>query len=305
MSDAFQHEPVLLDETVTSLVTNSDGDYLDLTFGRGGHAREILRRVSSKAKLLTIDRDPDAVAIASRLASEDCRVSYAHGRFSEIKEIAETRGFKGFSGILMDLGVSSPQLENSKRGFSFTRNGPLDMRMDPTTGVSAEQWLNSADEHTLSLVFHRYGDERNARSIARAIVNSRPLKSTEQLVEAIESCSRRPDPRKHAATRVFQAIRIHVNDELAELDVGLDRGFSLIVEHGRIAVLSFHSLEHRIVKRKFRQWTTAAVPPKLPLRGNPQGQATYVVKGMRPNEMEVRGNPRSRSALLQVIERVY
>lgn len=305
MSGEFQHEPVMIDETINALVTDRHGDYLDMTFGRGGHTREILRRISSKARLLTVDRDPEAVAVAEDLANEDDRVSCAHGRFSEIKEIAELRGFGEFSGILMDLGVSSPQLLDPVRGFSFSRNGPLDMRMDPTTGTSAEEWLNSADERTLAQVFRRYGEERNARSIARTIVNRRPLKATEELVAAIESCNRQPDPRKHAATRVFQAIRIYVNDELAELEIGLDASFGLLIAQGRLAVLSFHSLEHRIVKRKFRQWVSTHVPPRLPYRGSPEGRATFVVKGGHPEESEVSRNNRSRSALLQVIERAH
>lgn len=303
VNSVLEHKPVLLDETMDALVSDIHGDYLDATFGRGGHARALMHRVSSRARLLVMDRDPEAVSAAKSFCQEDERVRCAHGKFSELQAIAETNGFTRFAGILMDLGVSSPQLNDANRGFSFSAMGPLDMRMDPSSGIPAERWINSAAETEMASVFRDYGEERNARAIARRVIQRRPLSTTMDLVDVIASIDRRADPRKHAATRVFQAIRIHINDELNELERGLDLGFDMIVKRGRFAVLSFHSLEHRIVRRKFRALTSSAFPRRLPVSGDPSIRAHVVVKGTRPTTAEVNENPRARSALLQVIER--
>lgn len=300
----MQHTPVLRDELVGAVATDPDGTYVDATFGRGGHARALLARLSANSRLLVIDRDPRAVAEARRLAESDARVLPAHARFGELTAVLSAHEMTDLTGVMMDVGVSSPQLDDSSRGFSFRGNGPLDMRMDPTSGVTAAQWLQDVPVAELTRVLFEFGEEKNARAIARAIVDARPVHTTDELVAAIDAASVRPDPRKHSATRVFQAIRVHLNDELGELAAGLEAAFEHLEQRGRLAVLTFHSLEHGLVRRRFRQWVRPEVPRRLPIRGEPKGRARYVLKGARPQRAEVDANPRSRSALLQVIERI-
>ncbi len=298
------HTPVLVEETLAATVVNTGGSYLDATFGTGGHTRAILGQLDENARILAMDRDPEAVAYAHALAEEDSRVTYSKGCFSDIKQVAQTHQFSQFDGILMDLGVSSVQLANSERGFSFQDDGPLDMRMDPSAGVTAGEWLNSAPFVELISVFKRYGEERNARPIARAIANARPIQSTLQLVELIHGGSRTVDRRKHVATRIFQAIRIRVNDEINELRKGLRNAFELMALNSRLAVITFHSLEHREVRRQFSDWTSRSIPHRMPVRGTNEGPLKTIVKGRRASRSEIESNIRARSAMLQVVERV-
>ena len=299
-----QHIPVLRDDMVNAVMTDRDGAYLDATFGRGGHARALLRQLSPKASLVALDRDPDAYQAAVDLSREDSRVQPMRGVFSEIRSLLSSNRCNRLSGLMMDIGVSSPQLDDPARGFSFMRSGPLDMRMDPESGESAASWLNRVDLSDLVNVLRELGDEKNARAIAMSILDKRPLYTTHELVTAVDSSRSRRDPRKHSATRVFQAVRMHINDELSELNRGIEAGFHHLVDGGRIGVLTFHSIEHAIVRQKFRGLGRPVVPRRLPVRGTSLGRAKYVVKAKRPNPAEMNINPRSRSALLQVIERI-
>ena len=289
------------------LCTDPDGEYVDTTFGRGGHTRALLDRLSPSGKILAIDRDPSAVAVAQDLAQRDGRVVARHGRMSELARLAAETHLSQVVGVLIDLGVSSPQLDDVERGISFRGDGPLDMRMDPTSGRPASEWINTADEGELARVFHEFGEERHARRIARAIVQRRtqaPIVRTAELVSLIAEAQPRPDPHKHAATRVFQAIRIHINDELDELRIAIEAAFALIRIGGRIAVLTFHSLEDRIVKHTFRKWSEGEMlPRRLPVTGRGTGSARLIGRARRPDADEIARNPRARSALLRVLEK--
>ncbi len=301
---SLAHIPVLVDEVVTNLVQESNGSYLDATFGSGGHTRALLSDLGSDARVLVVDRDPTAVEAAQSLAKEDSRVCVCKGNFSELGQLAEENGFANFDGILMDIGISSTQVDSPERGFSFQHEGPLDMRMDPTSGFTAGEWLNKAALGEMATVFKRYGDERNARSIARGIVARRPLETTSDLVDVIDKASKTVDRRKHSATRVFQAIRILVNDEINELRQGLRRTFDLLAPKGRLAVISFHSIEHQIVRRQFKAWTTSGMPDRMPIRGKNEGPLKFIVRGKRPSHSQIEENSRARSAMLQVVQRV-
>ena len=301
------HRPVLRDEVVAALCVLRDGAYVDCTFGRGGHTRSLLDALGAGARLLALDRDPEAIAAAERLAHSDTRLVVRRGRFAELGRIAAEAGFTGVAGVLMDLGVSSPQLDDPARGFSFRADGPLDMRMDPTAGPSAADWLAVASEAELARVFADLGEERHARRIARAIVERRreaPLTRTLDLAALVEANQPRTDPHKHAATRVFQAIRIHVNHELEELEAGLAAALDLLAAGGRLAVITFHSLEDRLVKRTFAAWAQGpALPRRLPVRSTPAVRARLVGRSVQPGDAEVRANPRARSARLRVVEK--
>ena len=301
---ATKHVPVLVREILSMLVVRPNGNYLDATFGGGGHTRAILEKVDESARILALDRDAVAVERGKQLATEDPRVTVAHASFDQIAETSRANGFERFDGILFDIGVSSDQLEDEQRGFSFQRNGPLDMRMDPTTGQSAADWLNSASVRSITTVLRKFGDERNAKLIASAIESARPLTQTQELVEVIGRACKTRDAGKHVATRTFQAIRIHVNDELTQLRQGLRNAFELIDQAGRIAVITFHSLEHRAVRRQFSQWVDSAMPARMPIRGSNKGPMKLIEKGLTPKRQETESNPRARSAMLQVIERV-
>lgn len=299
-----KHVPVLVREVLSTLVVRPNGNYLDATFGGGGHTRAILEQLDEQARVLVIDRDPDAVQRAELLAQEDQRVSALHARFDQIVDASQRHQIESFDGILFDLGLSSDQLEDGRRGFSFLKNSPLDMRMDPTDGTTAADWLNSASVNAITLVLKKYGDERNARAIAAAIVRARPFSKTQELVTTIDRACRARDTKKHVATRTFQAIRVHINDELTQLRQGLRGAFDLVGRDGRIAVISFHSLEHRLVRRQFSQWSDPQVPARLPVRGKSIAPMKILEKGVSPKRQELESNPRARSALLQVIERV-
>jgi 16S rRNA (cytosine1402-N4)-methyltransferase len=301
------HRPVLRDEVVAALCVLRDGAFVDCTFGRGGHTRSLLDALGAGARLLAIDRDPEAIAAAEELARVDARLVVRRGRFADLGRIAAEAGFACVAGVLMDLGVSSPQLDDPARGFSFRADGPLDMRMDPTAGPSAADWLAVASEAELARVFADLGEERHARRIARAIVERRreaPLTRTLDLAALVEANQPRPDPHKHAATRVFQAIRIHINHELEELEAGLAAALDLLAAGGRLAVITFHSIEDRLVKRTFAAWAQGpALPRRLPVRSTPTVRARLVGRSVQPSDAEVRTNPRARSARLRVVEK--
>lgn len=300
------HAAVLQHELVDAVLGDQSGSYIDATFGRGGHARTLLGRLKPDARLLVIDRDIEAIAVAHALAAEDERVCVVHAPFSELTRVAAQEGFAQVTGIMIDLGVSSPQLDEPERGFSFRADGPLDMRMDQSQGITAAQWLNEADKHDMAQVFRDYGEERFAGRIAAAILRARPLTTTAQLVAIIESAQPRRDKHKHAATRVFQAIRIHINDEFDELRTVLAAAWELLAPKGQLAVLSFHSGEDRIVKRYFAQLAQPdSLPRRLPVTDaqRPPLRAS-LHKRKRASEAEISVNPRARSVMLRAIERL-
>jgi len=295
---------------VSALLVRPDGIYVDATFGRGGHSRAILARLGSAGRLLGLDRDPEAVSVAGALAETDARFAIQQGPFGEIGEAVARAGIKGrLNGILLDLGVSSPQLDQPERGFSFTADGPLDMRMDPRSTESAAQWLERADQSEIASVLHHFGEERFSRRIARAIVEARaraPIVSTVQLAELVARAVPKREPGKHPATRTFQAIRIQINGELDELRQCLDQVGDLLATTGRLVVISFHSLEDRIVKRFIRQESKGPEFPKgLPVTAvASQGRLRSVAKPVRPSAAELALNPRARSAIMRVAERL-
>lgn len=304
------HEPVLLTAVLAQLGVQPGGTYADCTFGRGGHSRALLDKLNKNGRLLVIDRDPQAFLAARALAEEDGRVIPINGSFGDVESIALAQGVAGsLDGMLVDLGVSSPQLDAAERGFSFMRDGPLDMRMNPTRGVAAADWLNTAGEQEISSVIARYGEERAARRIARAIVTrriERPLTRTLELAELIEAVVPRRGPGKHPATRTFQAIRIHINDELGELESLLSRCVKLLRIGGRLCIISFHSLEDRMVKRFFRDASRVdpalACLPVIPAEAEPV--LALPSRAIRAASAEVAVNPRARSAVLRVAERL-
>ncbi len=301
--------PVLKDEVLQFLAIRPDGLYVDGTFGRGGHSRAILGQLGPEGRLLALDRDPEAVAVARELQAEDSRFRIVHSAYSALAEVLAGEGLTGrLAGILLDVGVSSPQLEDPARGFAFRAAGPLDMRMDPGSGSSAADWLNAADEAEIAAVLWRFGEERSARKITRAIAEARalePIRTTTQLAGIIEGVVR-GEPGRHPATRTFQAIRIHINRELDELEAVLPAARSGLAVGGRLVVISFHSLEDRLVKRFLRDH--ARVDPALralpvvPASALPD-LALLTTRAVRASEAEVARNPRSRSAVLRAAEK--
>ena len=306
----FHHAPVLLDESLDALAIREDGIYIDCTFGRGGHSAAILAKLGEKGRLIALDRDNDAVASASKRLGDDPRFVIEHASFDRLADIATRHGVAGkVDGVLLDLGVSSPQLDDARRGFSFMNDGPLDMRMDTGSGMSAAEWLGNASEREIRDVLRTYGEERFAGRIAHAIVTARqeaPLMTTLQLARLVEKAVPRREKGKHPATRTFQAIRIRINQELEQLESVLGQVIDVLAQGGRLVVISFHSLEDRIVKRFLRKYST---PPKLP-RGVPvmaQEEVTLlrlVGKSIVPSAKELASNPRARSSRLRVAERV-
>lgn len=293
-----------------ALAIKPEGVYLDCTFGRGGHARALLSRLGAEGRLIACDRDPDAVAAARALAADDSRLAVESAAFSRIGEIAERHGLLGrVDGILLDLGVSSPQLDTPERGFSFANDGPLDMRMDTRHGQSAADWLQTASQGEIAQVLFEYGEERESRRIARAIVARRDqgaLTRTAELAALVARVSRSREPGKHPATRTFQALRIHVNDELDELKACLGRVCDLLARGGRLVVISFHSLEDRIVKRFIRaEEQGEPLPKRLPVTHREiSSRLRRIGSPVRPSPAEVERNPRARSAIMRVAERV-
>lgn len=307
------HAPVLLKEALEGLAIRQDGSYLDGTYGRGGHTIAILERLGPQGRLLVIDRDPEAVAAARDRLASDRRVCIEQGNFAEMGAISTAAGFRdGFDGILLDLGVSSPQLDQASRGFSFSADGPLDMRMDPSQTLTAQGWLSTVTEREMVDVFRRYGEERFARRIAKALVRARQetqIETTGQLAEIVAAAVPGREPGKHPATRVFQAIRIRINDELQSLADGLAAAHGLLRIGGRLCVISFHSLEDRIVKRFIRDRAREAEAWRgLPLDSVPEhARPTFSIasKAIKPGTDEIQLNPRARSAVLRVAERIH
>lgn len=304
------HLPVLLEETVTALAIKPAGFYVDGTFGRGGHSRAILRQLNNDGRLLGLDRDPEAIAAGQLLAAEDSRFDIRHCAFSQLSEVIHQRLWQQRTdGILLDIGVSSPQLDEAARGFSFMQDGPLDMRMDTSSGISAAQWLAKADEAEIATVIKTLGEERYGKRIARAIVEQRqqaPLTTTRQLAELVDKASPSRDKFKHPATRTFQAIRIFINNELDELSSALEQAIEVLAVGGRLAVISFHSLEDRIVKRYFRDEARGDdLPADFPIRAADLNPRLKIIgKAIRAGDDELAVNPRARSAVLRVAEKL-
>ena len=295
------HEPVLAREAIEALAIRPDGVYVDGTFGRGGHTRLSLERLGPNGRLIALDRDPQAAEAARAIS--DARFTFFKARFSDLSMVAS-----GVQGMLFDLGVSSPQLDDPARGFSFRHDGPLDMRMDPEAGMSAAEWLATAQEQQIRGVIRGYGEERFAKQIAAAIVAARrrePIVRTRQLAELVAQAVRTREPGQDPATRTFQALRIHVNRELEEVSLMLPQAVERLSPGGRLAVISFHSLEDRIVKRFMQDAARPWMPRDLPLRASemPPGTLKLVGRAIRPSAGETAGNPRARSATLRVAER--
>jgi len=300
----LQHIPVMREAVLAGLAVRPGGRYLDGTFGRGGHARAILDRLDADGRLLVMDRDPQAIAHAQREFGGDPRVAIRQANFSEVTDW--DAACAGLDGVLLDLGVSSPQLDDAARGFSFQSDAPLDMRMDPTTGESAATFLANADEREIADVLFRYGEERMSRRIARAIVARRaesPLRTTRALAELVEHTLGRRERNKHPATRTFQALRLQVNDELGSLERALPAVVEVLKPGGRLAVISFHSLEDRIVKQFIRGPQPVSVRRGLPAPPPKSAPLRAIGRAQMPDTGEVERNPRARSAVLRIAER--
>ncbi len=304
------HDSVLLEEAVDALDIEGgrvDGVYLDGTFGRGGHSRLILSRLGKKGRLVAFDKDPEAIRVANDIA--DSRFEIVHGSFADLDRVLQERGIAVIDGILLDLGISSPQIEEASRGFSFRLDGPLDMRMDPSKGISAREWLAVESEKKIAEVIHQYGEERFAVQIAKEIVACRAVQSidsTKQLAEIVARAVKTFEKGKNPATRTFQAIRIYLNRELEELETGLEKAWRCLGLNGRMAVISFHSLEDRIVKQFFARESTVALPDRrLPIRASelPEPEMKRLGK-VKPSTAEVGRNARARSAVLRIAKRV-
>nr|WP_324258070.1 16S rRNA (cytosine(1402)-N(4))-methyltransferase RsmH [Cellvibrio fontiphilus] len=309
MSDA-QHITVLLNEAVEALVTDTSGFYVDGTFGRGGHSGLILQQLAADGRLLGIDKDLAAIATANQRFGDDSRFTIAHGSFAELAALVEARDMTGkVAGVLLDLGVSSPQLDEAARGFSFMQDGPLDMRMDQSRGQSAADWVNSADEDEIIWVLKEFGEERFAKRMARAIIAERqkqPFTRTKHLAEVVKEANPAWEKGKHPATRAFQAIRIHVNNELGDLESVLEQALTVLAPGGRLVVISFHSLEDRVVKRFIRRQEQGdPVPKGLPIRDDQLNKRMRSLgKAIKASDAEVDANIRSRSAVMRVAEKL-
>jgi 16S rRNA (cytosine1402-N4)-methyltransferase len=305
-SQARTHTTVLLAEAVEALVTRADGIYVDATFGRGGHSRRLLDRLDAGARLIALDRDPQAVAAAAELAASDARFAIRHARFGDMAAELAALGVDRVDGVLLDLGVSSPQIDDASRGFSFRFDGPLDMRMDPTRGESAADFLARADERQIAEVIRDYGEERFAVSIAKALVARRqggcPVRTTAELGRLVAGAVKTREPGQDPATRTFQAVRIYVNAELEELAQGLNAALELLAPGGRLVVIAFHSLEDRIVKTFIARHAKRAYDRRAPF-AEPAPTRLAAIARVKPGETELRTNPRARSAIMRVAER--
>ena len=300
------HRPVLAAEAIEALSIEPGGTYVDGTFGRGGHSRLILERLGPRGRLIALDRDPQAVQAARQIA--DARFSVTHAAFSALSQVLDLQGVASVQGMLFDLGVSSPQIDEPQRGFSFRSDGPLDMRMDPSQGTSAADWLARAEENQIREVIGGYGEERFAKQIAAALVAARrvaPVRTTRQLADLVGAAVRTREPGQDPATRTFQALRIFVNRELEEVSLMLPQAMARLAPGGRLAVIAFHSLEDRIVKRFLQACARPTLPRDLPLRASemPEVLLRIVGKPVRPTSAETAANPRARSAVLRVAER--
>jgi 16S rRNA (cytosine1402-N4)-methyltransferase len=310
MTDFLQHIPVLLREAVDLLVTNPSGIYVDATFGRGSHSQAILNKLNINGRLIAFDKDLEAITYAKQRFANESRFSIIHSSFAQLEKQLQQFGLVGqLSGILMDLGVSSPQLDDASRGFSFAREGKLDMRMDTTQGESAAEWIARVSEKELADVIWQYGEEKFSRRIAKAIVAARaesPIKTTTQLANIIKFAKPKMNEDKHPATRAFQAIRIAINHELTELEQALDQALNALLPQGRLAVISFHSLEDRIVKQFIRQHEKGEELPRgLPIKGKTfNAKLQTIGKPVKPSLQETTVNPRARSAILRIAEKL-
>ncbi len=310
MSGALQHETVMLGPAVEALLSTPDGVYVDGTFGRGGHSQRILQGLSEQGRLLAFDKDPVAVQVARERFAADSRFEIVQRSFADLREVVEQRGLAGkVSGVLLDLGVSSPQLDDAQRGFSFVQDGPLDMRMNPQEGISAAQWIAEASEQEIADVIYRYGEERFSRRMARAIVARRqvaPITGTLELAEIIKQANPAWEKHKHPATRAFQAIRIHVNRELEDLQSVLAQALDLLQPGGRLVVISFHSLEDRIVKQFINEQARGDdYPAGVPIQfADLNPRLRKLGKAVKADASEVAANPRSRSAIMRVAEKL-
>jgi 16S rRNA (cytosine1402-N4)-methyltransferase len=310
MTSESLHETVLMQEAIDALSIKTDGIYIDATFGRGGHSRLILERLGADGRLFVFDKDPEAIEVAQKLQQNDSRLVVMHAPFSEIEPRIKAAGILGsIDGIVFDLGVSSPQLDNSDRGFSFLRDGPLDMRMNPTVGMSAAQWINNAEEQEIADVLYQFGEERHSRRMARRIILERaekPISTTAELAEIIKEANPAWERDKHPATRAFQGIRIFINDELGELEQALQQALEVLRVGGRLAFISFHSLEDRMVKKFIALQTKGdSFPRNLPVPQdllNPKLKT--VGKRVKASSMEIEQNPRARSAVMRVAEKI-
>ncbi len=310
MSTEYQHKPVLLEESINALAVKKEGIYIDATFGRGGHSQYILNKLGAKGRLIAFDKDPQAIATAHEKFAHDSRFSIFHGSFAQIEDYLKEQDLCGdVDGILLDLGVSSPQLDDPQRGFSFQSSGPLDMRMNDQQGISAAQWLNKAKEVEIAKVLYEYGEERYSRRIAKAIVIARekePLSDTKQLAEIVKVAHPRWEKKKHPATRSFQGIRIFINNELGDLDDCLEQSYRCLAKEGIMAVISFHSLEDRKVKRFFKKMVDGEkLPPDLPIIDSAVNRKMVLEgKRIKAGRSELADNPRSRSAVLRVARKL-
>ena len=312
---SYEHKPVLLDEVIEALDIRADGNYIDATFGRGGHSREILKRLGSQGRLLAFDKDPEAIRFANSELAQDKRFEIIQGSFAMLMQHIKQRELQGqCAGILFDFGVSSPQLDDADRGFSFRFDAPLDMRMNPDEGLSVAEWLNKADETDIANVIYEYGEERASRRIAKAIVNARtesPIETKTQLAELVKQAvptkrSKNKVKEIHPATKTFQALRIFINRELDDIKEVLPQAVDALAPQGRLAAISFHSLEDRIVKRFMRDESTPTdYPPELPIMPDDNNVRLKLVgKKIKADEEEVNTNPRARSAVLRVAEKL-
>lgn len=306
----IEHKTVLLDEAVEAMLVDPSGLYVDGTFGRGGHSAELLSRLSDDGQVIAIDKDPQAISAGQKRFEQDKRLTMIHGSFADLAEIVEQAGKHGtVSGVLLDLGVSSPQLDQPQRGFSFLKDGPLDMRMDTTQGISAAEWIAAADEAEIARVMKEYGEERYARRMAAAVVrarNEKPITRTLELAQILSAAHPAWERGKHPATKAFQAIRIFINRELADLEALLSQIIDCLKVGGRLVIISFHSLEDRRVKRFIRdQEQGIKLPKNLPIRDIERGiRLIKVGKPIKPANSEIQDNPRARSAVMRVAERV-
>lgn len=309
-SSTLIHKPVLLEETLTALNIKPDGCYVDGTFGRGGHSQEIMKQLGQNGKLLAFDKDPQAIATANKIAANDDRLYVKQGSFTQLEQTVNELGWKEkVDGIFLDLGVSSPQLDDAERGFSFRFDGPLDMRMDPEHGQSAAQWLANAEERDIMMVLFDYGEEKFARRIASAIVTAReeqPINTTKRLASIVAAANPSKERNKDPSTRTFQAIRIFINQELEDLKTCLAQAVDLLAPGGRLVVISFHSLEDRIVKRFIREQCKGDdFPLDLPVMHAQLNQNMKMVgKAVKAGRTELKENPRARSAVMRTAERI-
>ena len=301
---SLNHVPVLANQLVDALVGNTKGTYVDCTYGRGGHAKLLLNRLDLQARVVGIDRDTDAETHGVDLSKCDSRFQFVLGRFGELEKLVGISEKGKLDGVYFDLGLSTPQIQTSERGFSFDRDGPLDMRMDRSSNLTAEQWLFEADKRELSRVLRQYGDVPNANQVANSIVAQRPIRTTHQLANVVKQTLRPGSSSAKQLARVFQSIRIHINDELSEIESGLASAFDLLRVGGRLGVITFHSLERRITRQKIAAWSKTGGDPSMPLREIDKPRCRIVIKGLKPTEMEISTNAASRSAMLQVVEKL-